>query len=70
MEVFEVPTIANFANVNPEIVKTEYTHLKDLWFSDIADKVVLELDMLVGADDLWQIQRDGITRGSLVIQLQ
>ena len=57
MEVFEVPAIARVANVHPEIVKTKYTHLivKDLWFSDIADKDVLEVDMLVGADSLWQI---------------
>ena len=63
MEVFEVPTIARVANVHPEIMKTKYTHLKDLWFSDIADKDILEVDMLVGADNLWQIQRDGIIRG-------
>ena len=63
MEVFEVPTIARVASVHPEIVKTEYTHLKDLWLSDVADKDVLEVNMLVGADSLWQIQRDGIIGG-------
>ena len=30
MGVFEVPTIAKVANVHPEIVRTEYTQLKDL----------------------------------------
>ena len=69
MEVFEVPTIAKLANVHSEIVKTEYTPLKDLWFSDVAEKEVLEIDMLIGANNLSQIQTGGIIRGYLEIHL-
>ena len=63
MEVSEDRTSAKIANFHQEIVKTECTHLKGLWFSDIANEDVLEVDILVGTYNLWQIQRDGIKGG-------
>ena len=41
----------------------EYEHLKGLWFSDLTEKDDLEIDMLIGVDNLWQIQRGRIIRG-------
>ena len=41
----------------------EYEHLKGLWFSDLTEKDDLETDMLIGADNLWQIQRGRIIQG-------
>ena len=41
----------------------EYEHLKGLRFSDLTEKDDLEIDMLIGADNLWQIQRGRIIRG-------
>ena len=59
MEVYEVPKIARFPNVQ----KMEYVHLKNLGFCDVTDRDDLETDMLVGAGNLWQIQKDGKIRG-------
>ena len=63
MEVYEVPNIARFLNVHPEAIKMEYEHLKGLWFSDLTETDDLEIDMLIGADNFWQIQRGRIIRG-------
>ena len=60
MEVYEVPNIARFPNVHPEAIKMGYEHLKGLWFSDLTEKDDWEIDMLIGADNLWQIQRGRI----------
>ena len=41
-----------------ETVKGEYSHLKDLWLSDVCrSNDLLEIDVLIGADNLWAFQR-------------
>ena len=47
-----------------EVVKNDFPHLRDPWFSDVRQsKEELEIDLLVGADYLWDFQRDRTVRG-------
>ena len=64
LEAYVVPEIASIPNNHVEIARNRYSHLRGLWFSDVnrsQDK--LEIDILVGADYLWQFQKDGSIRG-------
>lgn len=64
IEAFVVPEIAHIPNNHVEIARTRYLHLRGLWFSDVnrsQDK--LEIDVLVGADYLWQFQKGSAVRG-------
>ena len=44
-------------------MKFEFPHLEKLWFSDITQKKSVEIDILIGADHLWQFQNRNIVRG-------
>ena len=60
----EVPFISKgLENYHVETMKFEFPHLEKLWFSDITQKKSLEIDMLIGADHLWQFQNGNIVRG-------
>jgi len=64
MEAYVVPEISSIQNGHIELVKGEYPHLKGLWFSDVrkgSDE--LEIDVLVGADYLWNFQKECTIRG-------
>ena len=64
MEVYVVPEIFNIQNGHLELVKGEYPHLKGLWFSDVCKGLdELEIDVLMGADYLWNFQKDCTIRG-------
>ena len=44
--------------------KNDFPHLRDLWFSDVCQtKEGLEIDLLIGADYLWEFQRGRTVRG-------
>ena len=44
--------------------KNDFPHLRDLWFSDVCQsKEELEIDLLIGADYLWEFQRGRTVRG-------
>ena len=64
MEVFEVPAIKSLANVHPEIIKEDYEHLKGLQFWDVSVKEELVVHLLVGADNLWRLQKENARRGA------
>ena len=58
MEAYVVPEISSIPNTHVELVKSDYPHLKGLWFSDVSmgrDEMVI--DVLVGADYLWHFQK-------------
>ena len=53
MEAYVVPEISSIPNTHVELVKSDYPHLKGLWFSDVSkgrDEMII--DVLVGADYL------------------
>ena len=59
-----VPEIANIVNEHVEFAKHDYPHLKKLYFSDVAkNKEELEVDILVGANFIWQFQKGETIRG-------
>ena len=50
---FVVPEISHITNEHAEVVKNDYPHLRDLWFSDVCQtKEELEIDLLIGSDYL------------------
>ena len=66
VKVTEVPIISKGTrNRYIETVQSEYKHLEGLWFSDISEREHLEIDILVGADYLWEFQTGSIIRGEL-----
>ena len=64
VDAYVVPEISVIRNQHLEVVRDNYVHLKDLWLSDVCKSSEdLEVDVLVGADYLWLLQRDCIRRG-------
>ena len=64
IEAFVVPEISRIKNDRVEITKYQYPHLKNVWFSDVYRQAEeLEIDILVGADYLWQFQTGVTIRG-------
>ena len=61
VEAYVVPEISSIQNAHKELARMEYQHLKGTWFSDVCSQEVLEIDVLIGADYLWQFQT-GVTR--------
>ena len=51
-------------NEHVEVLKHHYSHLKNIWFSDVHRQAKeLEIDILIGADYLWQFQTGVTIRG-------
>ena len=47
-----------------EVVKKDFSHLQNLWFSDVCrTKEELEIDLLIGSDYLWKFHRGQTIRG-------
>ena len=64
VEAYVVPEITVVKNQHLEVEREHYAHLKDLWLSDVCKSSEdLEVDVLVGADYLWLLQKDCIRRG-------
>ena len=59
-----MPDISHISNEHVEVVKNDFPHLRDLWFSDVCQsKDELEIDVLIGADYLWEFQKGTTIRG-------
>ena len=70
LQCFVVDEISSISNVHPEVVRENYPHLHDIWFSDICrHNERLQVDILIGSDDLWNFQESEIRRGGLMSQL-
>ena len=64
LEAYVVPVISHISNEHVEVIKNDFPHLRDLWFSDVCQsKDELEIDLLVGADYLWEFQKGRTVRG-------
>ena len=56
-EAYVVPDISKVRNEHIEVVKADYPHLKEIWFSDVSKgEETLNIDTLVGSDYLWNFQ--------------
>ena len=59
LEAFVVPVISSICNEHVEVVKNDFPHFRDLWFSDVCrTKDMLEIDLLIGSDYLWEFQKN------------
>lgn len=59
-----MPEISNITNKHVEVVKNDYLHFRDLWFSDVCQtKEELVIDLLIGSDYLWEFQKGRTIRG-------
>ena len=64
LEAYVVPEISNITNEHVEVVKNDYPHLRDLWFSDVCQtKKELVIDLLIGSDYLWEFQKGRTMQG-------
>ena len=64
VEAYVVPEISVIKNQHLEVARENFAHLRDLWLSDVCKSSEdLEVDVLVGADYLWLLQRDCVRRG-------
>ena len=64
VEAYVVPDISTIPNGHIELARNEYPHLKGVWFSDVCKpQEELEIDGLIGADYLWNLQTDVTKRG-------
>ena len=66
MEAYVVPEISSIPNTHVEFVKSDYPHLKGMWFSDVSkgrDEMII--DVLVGADYLWHFQKGCTIEGKI-----
>ena len=64
VEAFVVKDISNIANEHVEQIKQNYSHLKGVFFSDVCRyQDTLEVDVLVGADYIWEFQNGETIRG-------
>ena len=63
IEAFVVNDISDIPNVHVETVKKKFSHLANLWFSDVCRfGDILEVDCLIGSDS-WQFQEGETIRG-------
>lgn len=66
IEAFVVPEISTVPNEHLEIVRESYPHLANIWLSDVCRrKEQLEIDVLIGADYLWNFQTGNVVRGGV-----
>ncbi|XP_046862763.1 uncharacterized protein LOC124456335 [Xenia sp. Carnegie-2017] len=64
IEAYVVPEISVISNQHLEVVRNNFEHLKGLWLSDVCKvNEELEVNVLVGADYLWSLQKGRIMRG-------
>ena len=58
LKAYVVPVILHISNKHVEVIKNDFPHLRDLWFSDVCQsKDELKIDLLVGVDYLWEFQK-------------
>ena len=58
LEPHVVLVMSNISNKHVKVVKNDFLHLHDLWFSDVCgSKDELETDLLIGSDYMWEFQK-------------
>ena len=64
IQAYVVPDISQVRNEHVEIVKTDYPHLRDIWFSDVSkEEEILSIDVLIGSDLPLVFSRGGNNTG-------
>ena len=64
VQCYVVDEITDIANEHIEVVKKSYSHLKNVWFSDVSrHQETLSIDILIGSDYLWNFQEGETIRG-------
>ena len=59
-----MPEICRIQNGHVELARREYPHFKGIWFSDVSKyQGELKIDVLIGADYLWNFQTGVTKRG-------
>ena len=62
IEVFVVQDIADIPNIHVEHIKKDYSHLTNIFFSDVSRCETLEVGCLVGSDYIWAFQKGEVIR--------
>ena len=66
IEAFVPPKISTVPNEHLEIVHESYPHLSNILLSDVCQhKEQLEIDVLIGADYMWNFQTGNVARGGV-----
>ncbi len=64
IEAYVVPEICTVQNSHVELARKQYSHLENIWFSDVVkSQEELEIDVLIGADYLWSFQTGNTRKG-------
>ena len=64
IECFRVEEMSNITNENVEVVNNKYSHLKSIYFSDVArNEDFFKVDIFVRSDFIWEVQRSEVIRG-------
>ncbi|XP_028413911.1 uncharacterized protein LOC114536757 [Dendronephthya gigantea] len=64
IEAYVVPEICTVQNSHVELARKNYSHLEGVWFSDVVNfQEELEVDVLIGADYLWNFQTGETKKG-------
>jgi len=59
IECFLVSDSSSIVNEHVELIKKEYVHLSDIYFSDVSkNEDMLPVDILVGSNFLWECQEE------------
>ena len=65
-EACVVDFISQLENQHLEIVKKDFVHLKDIWFSDVDPKEEqLSIQIPIGADYMWRFLEDKMRKGGV-----
>ena len=65
VEAFAVDEMSTIDNIHVEKVKLNYEHLSNIYFSDVSKLDILEIDILIGSNYLWNFQEGQVIRGGL-----
>ena len=68
-EVLEVPSVTTLRNVHPETRRDSYDHLKNIAFTDVSENENLSVNLLIGADNLWLLQKGSVMTSQLQLRL-
>ena len=66
-EACVVDSYSQLENQNLEVVKKDFVHLKDIWFSDVGrkEKRIQSIQILIGADYMWRFMEDETRKGGV-----
>ncbi len=63
IEAYVVNKISDVSNFHVELVKKDFPHLRHIYFSDVSKEDILQVDVLIGSNFLWEFQGMETIRG-------